>query len=458
MILEALEGKARTAVNPPAAAKAIAYDGAIRSGKTIGSILLAATILAHGAPGKAVIVGKTIDSIIENVIDPMVEIFGPDRVSLNRGLRQVTLMGRVVKLFGANDLKATSKIQGMTLAFAYVDEASNVPEAFFNMLWSRLSVPGARMILTCNPDGPRHWLRVKWLGRARWTINADGALADRSDDPDTLPWFRVVFRLDDNAYLVRHNPSYIADLKASFKGQDMWYRRYILGEWVSAEGAVYDMLDITEGHHVIPPGKRPRISEMLMAAVDYGTTHRTRAYLLGLAYVTMGQDGWPQWDHAGGDTPILVVAAEYAPGTATVGVHASGMIQWLEANSAAGRPKWVAVDPAAAVMRRELYAQGLDHVMAAHNSVLPGIQTVAALLGTHRLFIDSSCAQLIRGLPGYMWDIKATERGETRPIKENDDEADALRYVVYTSRRYWTRAVPLAPLTGTNMERPDDEH
>ena len=32
----------------------------------------------------------------------------------------------------------------------------------------------------------------------------------------------------------------------------------------------------------------------------------------------------------------------------------------------------------------------------------------------------------------YIWDEKAAQRGEDRPVKENDHAMDAVRYFVYT--------------------------
>ncbi|BDM74937.1 hypothetical protein HEK616_84240 (plasmid) [Streptomyces nigrescens] len=54
----------------------------------------------------------------------------------------------------------------MTAALAYADEVTLLPAAFFRQLLARLSVPGARLIGTTNPDSPRHWLRTDCLDRA----------------------------------------------------------------------------------------------------------------------------------------------------------------------------------------------------------------------------------------------------------------------------------------------------
>ncbi|MBM4516224.1 hypothetical protein GS432_06540 [Rhodococcus hoagii] len=48
------------------------------------------------------------------------------------------------------------------------------------------------------------------------------------------------------------------------------------------------------------------------------------------------------------------------------------------------------------------------------NRVGAGIGLVSALLSTDQLLIHSSCTDC-SGIPGYVWDTKAAQKGETRP-------------------------------------------
>jgi PBSX family phage terminase large subunit len=451
-LIAPLEGKARRAVNPPADASVIAFDGAVRSSKTVASLLWWAGYVMTAPPGALLMAGRTERAVIDNLIYPLQEMMGRKRVRLNRGTGTVEIFGRHVLLIGANDEQARTKIQGLTLAGAYLDEAANVPESFFNMLRSRLSVKGAKLVLTCNPEGPKHWLLVNWFERARWWIDADGR---DHFNPDGLPWFRVTFLLDDNTWLNRNNPEFVAELKASWPASSMWYKRYILSMWVAAEGAVYEMWD--EAQMTLLRDDQPPIEQLLMVGVDYGTTHDTRAYLLGMTRVNVDHAGVAQWadtKHRGVDAQqsrtVLVVLDEYAPTSGTVGMHAAGFEDWYAkaCDTYGQEPEWIATDSAAATFKVELLARGMTNVMGAFKSVVPGIQTVQSLLSGGRLYVvGDACPKLVRGIPGYMWDAKATDRGATAPIKKNDDEVDALRYAVYTSRRYWRDQIPLAPIS-----------
>ena len=127
------------------------------------------------------------------------------------------LFGRKIYLEGASNAQAESKIRGMTLNGAYCDELSLFPEDFFAMLLSRLSVSGAKLIATTNPDNPGHWLKRNYL------------------DNDALDLLDLKFTLDDTPFL----PSeYVRALKTEYTG--VFYDRFILGNWTAAEGRIYE--------------------------------------------------------------------------------------------------------------------------------------------------------------------------------------------------------------------------
>jgi len=44
-------------------------------------------------------------------------------------------------------------------------------------------------------------------------------------------------------------------------------------------------------------------------------------------------------------------------------------------------------------------------------------------------------------MSNYVWDTKAQERGEDKPVKESDHGPDALRYVCRGVKRVWLRWV-----------------
>ena len=396
------------------------WEGSIRSGKTIGSLIRWGMFCAHGPRGGAlVIIGRTRDTAWRNVILPMQDesIFGEAarEVVGNYGAPTVTIMGRTVYVLGAHDAKAEKILRGLTVAGAYVDELTVVSEEFFTQLLGRMSVKGARLFGTTNPDSPGHWLKRKFLDRL-------------AQLPDWRSWH---FVLDDNPSL---DPEYVASIKREFTG--LWYRRFILGEWVQAEGAVYDMWD--PDRHVVKVSQIPDMERVLALGVDYGTTNPTRGILLGLG------------------EQRLWALDEWAPAAGTDAQLSLGMRQWITGRNPEPwrSPEWVFVDPAAASFKLQLFTDGMSNVANGANSVLPGIRTVASLFATDRLKVSEKCKHLIDQIPGYSWDPKATEKGHDAPIKRDDHEADALRYAVHTSRTLWANDIPLlsASLNGADTD------
>ncbi|GHA95471.1 phage terminase large subunit [Streptomyces tendae] len=399
-----------------ATARISIWHGAIRSGKTIASLVaFLIAVAAAPASGLIVIVGRSLQTIERNVLDPLQDeaLFGAvaKLVVHTRGATTATILGRTVHLIGAADSRAEGRLRGLTACLAYVDEATLMPRGFWNQLLGRLSVPGARLMATTNPDNPGHWLKKEFL--------------DRAADLDLRAWH---FTLEDNPAL---DPAYVASLKAEYVG--LWYRRFISGHWVQSEGAIYEMFDAQQ--HVVKT--LPRIERWLCDAIDYGTVNPYADLLVGL----------------GADRRLYVVS-EYRHDSRTArrqmtdSEYSKARRAWLarvpqpETNVLGVAPEWTIVDPSASSYIEQLHRDGVSGVTAADNSVLDGIRTVSSLFSTGDLLVHESARGLVDELPGYSWDDKAAERGEDKPIKENDHSCDALRYGVRTTEALWRPYLP----------------
>ncbi|WP_291280019.1 PBSX family phage terminase large subunit [Galactobacter sp.] len=387
-------------------------DGAIRAGKTVIALTRWLFFTAR-APrgGELVMVGRTRDSVWRNCIGPLQDpdLFGDlaNQVKGNHGAPTVTILGRRIHVLGASDAKAEKVIRGMTVAGAFVDEVTVIPEEFFTQLLGRMSVAGAKLFGSTNPDSPAHWLKTKFL--------------DRIDElPDWRHWH---FTIDDNPSLT---DEYKDSIKAEFTG--MWYRRFIAGEWVAAEGAIFPMWD--PDTHVVDPDDLPPMQDVLAVGLDYGTQNATAALMLGL-----GVDGilyfLDEWTYSGRDTRRPL----------TDSMLADRLEAWMDGLRAQyQRPRMILVDPSAASFRTELMARGTP-TTEADNSVLYGIRTMASLLGMGRLKVASTCTNLIREMPSYSWDDKAAEKGEDKPVKVADHSIDAARYCCVTTETFWSNRV-----------------
>lgn len=398
------------------------WTGAIRSGKTISSLLRWLLFIANEAPksGELFMIGQTTRTIERNLLEPLQdpEIFGELArfVQHTPGTDVAVILGRRVALVGATDVKAFKRIRGATGAGAYVDELSLLPANFLTELLGRLSLSGAKLFGTTNPDGPAHWLKTEYIDRA-----------------DHLGMRHFTFTLDDNPSL---DDDYVRAIKAEHTG--LWYRRLILGEWVAAEGVVYDAWS-PERHLV---DTLPVIDRWFALGVDYGTTNPLDAILLGRGVEPDPDTGAPitrlyaaaEWRH---DPKVAKVRLTDAQ-------HSANLREWLaqlpreDGTGERGvRPDFWTVDPSAASFMEQLLADRVHGLQPADNDVLDGIRTVSSLLAADRLRVHSSCAPLARELASYSWDDKATELGQDKPLKVADHAVDALRYGIHTTQALW---------------------
>lgn len=387
------------------------WHGAIRSGKTFASLIafLMAVCLAPSS-GLIVISGRTLDTIGRNVMEPLTDdgVIGrivARHVQWTAGATTCRIFGRLIHLIGANDRQAEGKIRGATVCLVYVDEATLLPAEFFKQMLGRMSVKGARLFATTNPDNPAHWLRKEYLLR-------QGELNLRQ-------W---KFGIDDNPSL---DPDYVRDLKSEYTG--LWYKRFILGNWVQSEGAVYDMWD--EDRMVVDV--LPMMTKWLAVGIDYGTTNPFAALTLGLGAdkrLYLARE-W-RWDSKLKKRQLTDV--EYS----------KQVRQFLTEHPVPGstlkgvRPDWWVLDPSAASFRIQLYEDGITARLA-NNEVKSGINTFGSLLTTDRLKVHRSCTGFLEEIPGYSWDTKASGKGLDAPIKDNDHSLDGGRYAVFTTRPIW---------------------
>jgi PBSX family phage terminase large subunit len=389
-------------------------EGSIRAGKTFVSLLRWLIFLAF-APygGELVMVGRTKDALFRNVIKPMQDpsLFGPlaALVVYTNGAPTATIFGRTVHVIGASDAKAEKVIRGMTVAGAYVDEVTVIPEEFFTQLLGRMSVRGAQLFGTTNPDSPAHWLKRKFLDRI-----------------DTLPGWRLWrFTMDDNPSL---SEAYKRAKRAEFTG--LWFRRFIQGDWVAAEGAVFDAWDPDQ--HVVPHDLLPPLSRLLAVGVDYGTTNPTAALLLGVTAEPVPRLAFvDEWRYQAGTMGQRWTDAQLSEGMR------AWMGEWPDRFPGLPAPSRVFLDPAAASFNTQLRADGVKGLTAAENDVAYGLATVSSLIAKNRLIVSDRCAGWITEAPGYSWDEKATEKGQDKPIKVADHSLDAGRYAITTTERKW---------------------
>lgn len=232
-------------------------EGSVSSGKTWISLVLWAFWVASMPQDKLYLMcAKSLTTLKRNCLILLQELVGERNFAFSVPAKEGCLFGRRVLFEGANDSRSESKIRGMTLQGAYCDELTQFPEDFFAMLLSRLRVLGAKLFATTNPDNPHHWLMENYIKRA-----------------DELDFLDVKFTIDDNTTLPA---DYVDSIKREYTG--VFYDRFILGNWVVADGLVYPMF--SADRHVLDeiPWQAPQYGKWYIS-IDYGTVNPTAAGL-----------------------------------------------------------------------------------------------------------------------------------------------------------------------------------
>lgn len=379
----------------------IIADGSVRSGKTVSMSLGFVLWAMNSFSGESfAICGKTLGSVERNILSvlrPMLAGRGY-YVEESRSEHLLTVSGggayNRFYCFGGKDESSQDLIQGMTLAGALFDEAALMPESFISQATARCSVSGSKWWFNCNPAGPYHWFKLGYV--------------DRAVDRNLL---YLHFSMDDNLALSE-------DIRNRYRNMysGVFYRRYVLGEWCAAEGLVYPMFEPSV-HVGQPEGTVLRY----FMSCDYGTHN---PFALGLFSVRSGRDGQyycleREFYHDGRKSGQMTDSA-YAEKTAELCGDVS--------------PEHIIVDPSASSFIAELRSRGMK-VIKASNDVAEGIRCVSAALSDGRLLVRPCCTDTIREFSSYVWDDSAAERGEDRPLKQNDHAMDMIRYALYTDRR-----------------------
>ncbi len=380
---------------------AIICDGAVRAGKTLPmSLSYVIWAMASFNGQNFGMAGKTIGSLRRNVIillKLMLKARGyhvKDHRADN--LLIVSRQGVVnyFYLFGGKDERSQDLIQGITLAGMYFDEVALMPQSFVNQATARCSVDDSKLWFNCNPQGPYHWFKLEWI--------------DKLEEKNAV---HLHFTMDDNLSLSER-----IKLRYYRMYSGVFFKRYILGLWVMAEGLVYDMFD-PDLHVIDCPGDDKHTEYGV--AIDYATASVMTFGLYGIKKVKRRE--------------IVYLLKEYYYDAKKTGKQKTDSEFADEFTAFLGdtRPRNIYLDPSAASFKVELKKRGYT-VKDADNSVIDGIRLVASFLVTERFYIDRSCQDTQMEFASYVWDEKAQQKGEDKPVKENDHAMDRNRYYIFS--------------------------
>lgn len=374
-------------------------DGSVRSGKTyISLILWALMISTRDYDERFIMVGRTITTLKRNCLELLQELVGDANFSYSTSRKEAELFGRKIYLEGADNVLSEDKIRGMTLAGAYCDEITLLDESFFRMLLSRLSVEGAFMLGSTNPDRPTHWLMRDYI--------------NRSDELDLLT---IKYLIDDNTFLPA---DYIPKIKKEYVG--VFYERFILGRWKAADGVVYPLF-ANDPESFIKDSVDPEIIQYATIGVDFGGNGSAHAFIL---------NGFTK-----GFREIITLDEFYLKKEISPKELESEFVKFVKESKSKYRVYEVYCDSAESTLIKGLEAAavkaklGVSVMKAKKGPIINRIRFYNMLMSKGKYYVLRRCENLIAAYKDAEWNSKSKDKDERLDDGTfNIDSLDACEY------------------------------
>lgn len=251
-------------------------DGAIRSGKTIAMIIGFLTWSQTMFTGQSfILAGKTMGALKKNVVRPMLqmlEAWGWPYTYVRSGTdARIEVGANVYYLYGANTEASQDALQGLTAAGAYADEAALFPRSFIDQMMGRCSVEGSKIWMNCNPGSPHNYIYEEFI------------LPEKAKEKKV---YRLHFMMDDNLTLSKKVKEIY---RSRWQHGSVFYKRFILGLWVAAEGLIYQQFADHVKDYLITQewleerdqhGSRKNEITYAVIGVDFGGTKSAHSFTL----------------------------------------------------------------------------------------------------------------------------------------------------------------------------------
>lgn len=243
-------------------------DGSIRSGKTIACIIGFLTWSQTMFSGQSfILAGKTMGALKKNVVRPMLqmlEAWGWPYEYIRSGTdARLEIGSNTYYLYGANTEASQDALQGLTAAGAYLDEAALFPKSFVDQAIARCSVDGWKFWMNCNPAGPHHYIYEEYL---------------KPEEARRKKVYHLHFTMKDNLSISQKRKE---EYEKAWPHGSVFYKRFILGLWVAAEGLIYQQFaDNTKDYLITEEWLRENKIQYAVIGVDFGGTKSAHSFTL----------------------------------------------------------------------------------------------------------------------------------------------------------------------------------
>lgn len=384
----------------------IIADGAIRSGKSVAmSLGFVIWAMSEFSACNFAMCGKTIGSFRRNVLFWLKLMLRSRGYSVSEQRTENLVIVRrgntenYFYVFGGKDERSQDLIQGITLAGVFFDEVALMPESFVNQATGRCSVDGSKFWFNCNPGSPAHWFKTGWI--------------DKRQDKRLL---YLHFTMDDNLSLTEA-------VRERYRGMytGVFFKRYILGEWKSADGVIYRQFADEPERFILD--EVPADIFIGTMGLDFGGNGSAHAGCL--VGITRGYRS-------------IVILDEYYrkevidPGTLTDDV--CGFVQRSQGQCRAASIWCDSVETTLIKgIRTEVYSRRIPVEVrnARKGEIIDRIRLCDMLMSQGRFFVLRRCKHTIAALSEAVWDSKSpTKDRRLDDGSTNIDSLDALEYAL----------------------------
>jgi len=392
-----------------------AYIGGFGSGKT--HVLCLQALVEAVKPSLGLIGANTYRLLADTTQRKFFELCPPSWVKrFYKSDQRLELINGSEILF--RSLERPEKLTNLNLDWWGLDEIGEVEMETFRMLQARLRKDGGshRGFGAGNPAGPVHWTYEYFVQKA--AIYTD-------------TYSLVQATTYENTFLGR---SYGDDLTKSYGKDTLYYKRFVLGEFVAFEGSYWPNFSVQpypEGHVLtwdqVKLVLNPNTSWHFGKSVDFGYEHNFAC----LWYVTDGQTIVFIDEHVAQRQTILYHCLK-------IKEHEAAQMHYFGAYDTT----WAHTDHQGQE-RAEVQNAAVDNdfvgftCILANKSVpvMTGILLIQTLIEKGRFFICEQCKNARVEIPSYHA-VPMNKSGHEKPVKLKDDTCDAVRYACVAELRH----------------------
>ena len=376
------------------------WEGAVRSSKTVASVWAFLWSVIRSPEQRHLMVGRSQSAVMANCVDSDYGL-----ISLSCGLAKIKrdaqnetyidLAGKRIDMFGGENISSFKAFRGRTYGSVYMDEANlqhpnTIAECFNRTVVSR----DRKHFMTLNPDIPGHWLYRDYIDKFR---------------DDNLPGYRWFhFNLDDNPAISEQRK---AELEKQYTG--IFYKRFILGLRVNAEGGCYPSFSEKNVLSEVPANIL-----FVELGADIGGNGSATTFC-ATAYFMPDK----------GKLSICCIEEVYDKENRNVEDILSKWEYFVKKMRARYTCADCFVDSAEQLIKKSMERRGIINVRNSLKApIVDRIRFLDLMFSLGRAFIYKDCVETIKAVQSAVWDIRGDKETRLDNGTTNIDSLDCFEY------------------------------